>query len=106
MKKLSIERGRFEAGHNVTFVIHLQGSGFMGKFRIHYANNTRKNANYNDYRAIQVYFEGMEGTCTAVEGVTDTCLFVERKQQWILETLDRKMNSIVPQENGELSFTN
>lgn len=79
----------------VNWNFQLECGGFCGNFRIHFADNTRKNAKFEDLQAMTCYFEGFSNDDNylktyEVNKVTDVMLFVERKMQWILEHLMRE----------------
>lgn len=78
---------------NETFQIEIDNT--VGVFRIHCVNEARANARQEKWVAIRTYFESIIPTGNysgsfEVDKMTDLLLFVERKQQWILERIKRK----------------
>jgi hypothetical protein len=63
--------------------------GFVGEFRIVFIDNTRKNSLYKDLKATETYLYKIGGQNFSdsfpIRRATDAMLFVERRQQWILE---------------------
>lgn len=76
-----------------TWYFEFESQGFIGNFRIHFLDNTRKNGNVA-LKALNVYFDGFKDSVFSNEVmiVTDAMIFVERKMQWILEYLLRESN--------------
>jgi len=76
--------------NGINMIIKIRINRVPLKLRISYVDKTRKNATYQDRKALQLYFEGfadivnMEGTYR-IEDVTDALLFAERKTQYLLE---------------------
>jgi hypothetical protein len=75
-------------GRQLFFIFYLHG--FAGIFRITYEDIARKNSSHQILRSGEVYFQGVKQTemiTTDIVNVTDACMFIERKKQWILERL-------------------
>lgn len=67
--------------------------GAWGIFRLCFRDKTRKNAVYPDLVAFATYYEGIPDNASKsqpVQSMTDLCQWVERRQQWILEELQRE----------------
>ena len=77
-----------QSGMNITF--RVEANGFIGNFRIHYSDESRKNAKYSNLKAITAYFETADNRPNAyntypIQDTVNAMMFVERKMQWILE---------------------
>ena len=86
-------------GMNVSVLLLFDG--FAGVFRFHFADKSRKNSMFKDYRVDNVYFEHGEKEAVALRklnfmtthGVayaTDAMLYVERHKQYLLEEFNRR----------------
>lgn len=60
------------------------------KIRITYLDKSRKNARYNDWQVTEIYIISLLQDDKTAEDLTNTFLFIERKKQWIFETVIRR----------------
>lgn len=94
MKNITLKEIKPESGMNIYVQVEMEN--VFAIFRINFSNEKRKNASYDNYKALDTYFEGWEGTDRTnaffsyeTSRMTDLLLFVERKKQWILEQVMR-----------------
>jgi hypothetical protein len=100
-KKIQLGVSGYEAivqkKENVNLTLLIVGKGAVGIFRIHFNNLAKKNIRHDDLLVLDVYFEGFPVADTAYSGssnlsnVTDLCIFVERKRDWILNYVMREL---------------
>lgn len=93
--KIEIRSIKSEYGNEI---IEVNCENTTAIFRIACENRARKNARFDDWHVINVYFDRTNpndcgsyvSNSIEVSRMTDLCLFVERKSQWILEKMKRE----------------